>query len=115
MHRQNCWNTFVSSMVDMVSIGKIPKPIAILASICSAFAVLGLVGWIVYDAVEELYERKDEYESRFDELVDEFVGWAGSAGVNITSATVKEELEDLLVNTIAVGAAEVRAARSGVG
>lgn len=102
----NCWNTFVSSMVDMVSIGKIPKPIAILASICSAFAVLGLVGWIVYDAVEELYERKDEYESRFDELVDEFVGWAGSAGVNITSATVKEELEDLLVNTIAVGAAE---------
>jgi len=53
---QNCWNGFVGGMIDMVAIGKIPKALAIPFALCTAFTFLGLAGWVVYDAVDELYD-----------------------------------------------------------
>ena len=47
--------------VDMFGIGKLPKPIAILFSIATAFLVLGLSGWLMYDALNELYEVQPKH------------------------------------------------------
>lgn len=51
-------------------------------------------------------QHKDEYKARFDDLVDEFVNWAGEQGINVTATVIRDEIDKVLVETVAVSAAE---------
>lgn len=53
-------------------------------------------------------QRKDDYAAQLDVRLAEFVEWAAGRGIYLSAATLKAQLEDLLVNTVAVSLAKVK-------
>lgn len=102
VHDPNCWNKCVELQVDMLGIGKVPKVLAILFAMATAVMLLVMSGWIIYDAIEELYDEKDKYAARYDQLLDDFVEWAEARDLHFTKSELRTEVDDILVNTVAV-------------
>ena len=63
---------------------KIPRPLAVLATLLAAFSVLALLVWVISDSIRDLTREAPKYKARLTEMTDGILAWLQAHGLDLS-------------------------------
>jgi len=97
---QNCYNSFVDSVVDLFCGFKLPSWLAILTTFGVIIAFLVVIGVIVSDSINGLLADREKWATQWRSIIKQTTEFAAQQGVQVTAEEVNSAAGTFLLDNV---------------